>query len=1090
MASKPEGEEASVHQDEGDLGYDKEQNKNFPCQNPNNFSSETLPPKYNFEIREKDFLDHAVKTSNVFPRAAWMEDYKMMKTGHVILLEGSKIIEKNKNIKAHHQEHIVGSPNYRNDVYLLINFYYKLGHKELSELKEYLHSMAEGSNESYIPNGLNKEYISIYIYHKGKNRESLKNIKHALQEFCRLVKDSEVSIKPYSATLVSPASFISKESSYASVVKNSQTKTKEIITKPVVTRNQQVIRSGSTSKCRENHVNAEKKSLVVENLNSDSKFSYDKSKQALNGNKILFGNEKKITSPVEPRLSGKGSQCDNKQVAETHKRRGANTTQRGNRNNSNRPVENSAKLPKKTNIFKSFRQEESGKFYKENKGNKYIRGCMGGFRGPMITALRQNYCSSEYLYQNQMCVRAVPHNRSLSSESMTDTFTSKEFSEGKNDIICSPKRFARNRLHTGKGLVYQEPSLGKSLDNFPSEKDKYNYVAVGEPGILLDTILAKTNETLSVPLTIHKSSSGDGAGMSCVNSSFHLTKQTHNSDSENVSGLTPKEICNSESFKSGAKGSVYSNMHKAKSPGYIKSTKEDKEDFSVATDCLKPVAEVFDECGMIRKYYGVRSEVKQKTIILLGASGSGKTTLVNFVANYYRGVKTADGELVHVVRNSNDVRSYTTSITAYTFCSGEHETPITVIDTPGLNDSSGAEVRDHVQSLKTFLVNAASQNYEIHAIGFVAQAHLVRLTSSERLVMDYVSTLFGQSVENHFFTFVTFADSQETPPVVEAMKNYGVKCNTFLKFNNSALSNIKTDVIDDLDRVYWRIGNKSWKKCMKSLHNLSALSVGTLKTLMNEVFAATVIDSAERELKAEMKEFIARLKESKYLTKDSILSCEKVWESAALVHHLKSTRASDSSDDERILVNFAEIVCKENGVQHDSYIQLLSLAPSRQLLNAGIGVIQSIEHLYWQTVGILDERRKTFSKPIKKFLYCHECDADHELGRINPHFTIRVPFFGLNSVYNSYVCLNCKCDGNLHGQRQNDGDSSETSHSNTFDFNKLFQHTVNCLTSVIEEFSISGYLVNLYVYLQHINDATNGKYDKFIRALITKLKYM
>ncbi|KAG7163328.1 putative AIG1 family-like protein [Homarus americanus] len=285
---------------------------------------------------------------------------------------------------------------------------------------------------------------------------------------------------------------------------------------------------------------------------------------------------------------------------------------------------------------------------------------------------------------------------------------------------------------------------------------------------------------------------------------------------------------------------------------------------------LKPVKEACDGCGMKRKYYGVLSEKKPKTIILLGASGSGKTTLVNFVANYFSGVKSADGEVVHVVGNSNDVRSRTTSITAYTFCSGANDTPFTIIDTPGLNDSSGAEVRDHIQSLKTFLANAASQNLEVHVIGFVAQAHLVRLTSSERLVMDYVSTLFGQDITEHFVTFVTFSDYQEIPPVVEAMKNYGVKCNLFLKFNNSAISNNKTDEVDDLDRVYWKIGCKSWKKVVKSLENLPALSVNAMKTVQNEMYATTVIETAERNLRAELKAYITYSKGLEHQDKEVI----------------------------------------------------------------------------------------------------------------------------------------------------------------------------------------------------------------------------
>ncbi|KAK4314998.1 hypothetical protein Pmani_013753 [Petrolisthes manimaculis] len=259
----------------------------------------------------------------------------------------------------------------------------------------------------------------------------------------------------------------------------------------------------------------------------------------------------------------------------------------------------------------------------------------------------------------------------------------------------------------------------------------------------------------------------------------------------------------------------------------------------MSSSLLQPIEEG-EICGMTRKYYGIKSVQKEKVIILLGAAGCGKTTLVNFIANYFQGNKKANGELIHVARCCNNIDSITKIITAYTFCNDKEHTPITIIDTPGLNDSSGAEIRDHVLSLKTFLANIVSHNIEIHTIGFVAQAHLVRLTSSERLVMDYISTVFGETCGDHIITFVTFSDNQENPPIVEAMKNYGVNCKLFLKFNNSVLTIKKGDDVDELDRAYWRIGHKSWKKCMKALEEQLPLSIHTMETLQNNVYVSQV----------------------------------------------------------------------------------------------------------------------------------------------------------------------------------------------------------------------------------------------------------
>ncbi|XP_042232008.1 uncharacterized protein LOC121872938 isoform X1 [Homarus americanus] len=490
---------------------------------------------------------------------------------------------------------------------------------------------------------------------------------------------------------------------------------------------------------------------------------------------------------------------------------------------------------------------------------------------------------------------------------------------------------------------------------------------------------------------------------------------------------------------------------------------------------LKPVEETYDKCGMMRKFYGIHSDKKPITIILLGASGSGKTTLVNFAANYFSGVKSADDALVHVVGNSNDLRSHTTSITAYTFCFSEDDTPVTIIDTPGLNDSSGAEVRDHIQSLKTFLANAASQNYEIHAIGFVAQAHLVRLTSSERLVMDYVSKLFGQDIAENFIAFVTFADNQETPPVVEAMKSYGVNFKVFLKFNNSLISNIKTDKVDDLDRVYWRIGCKSWKKCLKSLQNLPALSVNTMKAVQNEVYATTVVESAERDLRDELRAFFNLCKDLKHKIKEVNLTGEKVWELAAILKCMKSTELNCSLDTENILVQFSQEVCKEIGdTNTTSYIQLLSLVPSRKLFKGTIGVLQAMTPIYKYVDDNINKLKRTLQQ-APEVLYCHECKHHHPLRRIYPTSYYYVPFLGNSTLFISYKCTACSCRGNDHGVAPVDEKTSGSSQGFTTNKNKLLEHTLNCLSTVLSEFCMPGYRISVYRYLQYIN--YDAKYD-------------
>ncbi|KAK4299846.1 hypothetical protein Pmani_027918 [Petrolisthes manimaculis] len=436
------------------------------------------------------------------------------------------------------------------------------------------------------------------------------------------------------------------------------------------------------------------------------------------------------------------------------------------------------------------------------------------------------------------------------------------------------------------------------------------------------------------------------------------------------------------------------------------------------TELSSTLIEPFQEdeiCGMKKKYYGTKSDKKEKVIILVGATGSGKTTLVNFIANYFQGNKKADGELVHVARCSNDDHSFTKTITAYTFCDHQDHTPITVIDTPGLDDSSGAEIRDHVLSIKTFLANIASHDYEIHAIGFVAQAHLVRLTSSERLVMNHVSTLFGEASGDHILTFITFGDSQSNPPIVEAMAYYGVKCKLFLRFNNSILTMKTGDEIDELDQIYWNMGSKSWKKCMKVLEEMPPLSVHTMKTLQHSVYVSQIYDSVKKNLKSELKAFINTTNIHKgMMNKDAINVCESVWQLAIVVNY-HSNKQSNKTHFVDTLLHYTKEVCQEARANEYNCVKLLSLAPSRELVNKGVGILEynaPVYNIFLQQQHNYAEKPPLTGRSIS--LYCKNCKDIHQLKRKDESQYS----YSSKDLNVTYTCSSCQCEGNVHTDDQ------------------------------------------------------------------------
>lgn len=462
--------------------------------------------------------------------------------------------------------------------------------------------------------------------------------------------------------------------------------------------------------------------------------------------------------------------------------------------------------------------------------------------------------------------------------------------------------------------------------------------------------------------------------------------------------------------------------------------------------------DIKEEYGIKRKYYGVvNRDLPEKVIILLGASGSGKTTLLNFIANCIRGVKSVDDPLVHVELTGEDI--CTDSITAYTFCQSPNDVPVTIIDTPGFDDSLGAKVQDRVQDLKTFLDNASSENLEINAIGFVAQAHLVRLTASEQLVMDYVLNVFGETATDRLITFVTFADNQPTPPLVEAMRRFGITSKMFLKFNNAILNARTCQEIDDMDRVCWRIGSKSWSKCWKYLLDLPQLQVKIEKSIQEERYDKGVVQTAEQELKSEIKSFINHYEETR-LTKEINESQEKVWKLATVVERLKWTNEGINASTEEILVAFVKDVCQSNP-RH--IIKVLSLSASRHLWVSCVSLVKAFAQIY--KFAFESKSNAMRDDGIHYTLYCSKC---------------------------THYCPQCQCLLSHHENLP----PSRKSELGVLNPDDLLRESKLLFQENVREFSIPGFEPSEQELLECLHDARINGGKMFIDHLIKELDYL
>lgn len=242
----------------------------------------------------------------------------------------------------------------------------------------------------------------------------------------------------------------------------------------------------------------------------------------------------------------------------------------------------------------------------------------------------------------------------------------------------------------------------------------------------------------------------------------------------------------------------------------------------------------------------------RKVLMVVGATGAGKTTLINGMVNYLLGVRWDDDfrfKLITEEGHRSQAHSQTKAVTAYTFHMSE-DSPLpytlTVIDTPGFGDTESLEEdRKIVKQVKElFSIRGPDGIDELHGIGFVAQSSEARLTLTQKYIFDSILSIFGKDMSHNMFMMITFADSQK-PPVLDALQAAQIPWldKAFYKFNNSALYATNTmkcvghdgDSDDDnVDRMFWKMGMKSFKRFFLQLGAKSAGSLQHTKEVLRE----------------------------------------------------------------------------------------------------------------------------------------------------------------------------------------------------------------------------------------------------------------
>ena len=244
--------------------------------------------------------------------------------------------------------------------------------------------------------------------------------------------------------------------------------------------------------------------------------------------------------------------------------------------------------------------------------------------------------------------------------------------------------------------------------------------------------------------------------------------------------------------------------------------------------------------------------IPEKVIMFVGATGSGKTTTVNAMINHVLGVQWKDDFRLKMIDElssnqgagtiGNQAHSQTQFVSCYTLPYMEgFKIPytLTIVDTPGFGDTRGIE-RDKLitEEISRFFNTKGSAGIDhVDAICFMAQAGNPRLTPTQQYVFDRILAMFGKDIKDNVLVLFTFADGQK-PQALSAMLAAGIleDESNFYKFNNSALfvANSGKEDEDNFDRMFWRMGIRSFEKFFHELAKLESKSLVLTKQVLDE----------------------------------------------------------------------------------------------------------------------------------------------------------------------------------------------------------------------------------------------------------------
>ena len=268
----------------------------------------------------------------------------------------------------------------------------------------------------------------------------------------------------------------------------------------------------------------------------------------------------------------------------------------------------------------------------------------------------------------------------------------------------------------------------------------------------------------------------------------------------------------------------------------------------------------------MKKQFSIEKDLK---MLFIGQTGAGKSTLINMIVNKlfevdYEGqrkvaipftekfvyqdstnkTKTITNRVQCNIDEFKDlsteamdkkgaVKSESKSQTTFPMIYGIKDSltnkQITIIDTPGLNDTEGSNVDEqHIHEIISTLFSAGG----VHMVCLVHNATDARLMQSTMVALNRLMNIFTKSCLNNIVVCLTNSPKATPPNCLDALNELGIPLSNLFRFENSCIGQpgylrqycvkepkkVREDVEDIIES-----NEKPWKSSMKEITNLLEL---------------------------------------------------------------------------------------------------------------------------------------------------------------------------------------------------------------------------------------------------------------------------